>query len=151
MAAKPIPEGYHTVTPYLTVRGAAKLIDFLKKAFGGEQVELFKRPDGGIMHASVKIGDSRIMLSDANDQMPATQTSIFLYVNDVDATYKRAIAAGGISTMEPMDQFWGDRSGGLRDPFGNRWMVATHKEDVSTAEIEKRFQAFLKQQKNKAA
>jgi PhnB protein len=147
MAPRPIPEGYHTVTPYLTVKGAAKLIDFLKKAFDAEQVELFKRPDGTVMHASVKIGDSRIMLSDANDQMPANQTSIFLYVNDVDATYKRAIAAGGTSTMEVADQFWGDRTGSLRDPFGNRWSIATHKEDVSSAEIEKRFQAFLKQQK----
>jgi PhnB protein len=145
--AKPIPEGFHSVTPYLTVQGAAKLIDFLKKAFGGEQVELFKRPDGSVMYASVKIGDSRIMLSDANEQMPANQTSIYLYVNDVDATYKRAIAAGGTSTMEVKDQFYGDRAGSLRDPFGNRWSIATHKEDVPTAEIEKRFQAFLKQQK----
>jgi PhnB protein len=147
MAARPIPEGYHAVTPYLTVRGAAKLIDFLKKAFGGEQVELFKGPNDTIMHAAMKIGDSRIMLSEASEQRPANQTSIYLYVNDVDTTYKRAIAAGGTSTMELKDQFYGDRAGGLKDPCGNQWTIATHKEDVSAPEIEKRFEAFLKQQK----
>ncbi len=152
MAVKPIPEGYHTVTPYLTVQGAAKLIDFLKKAFGAETVhEPHKLPDGKIMHAEVKIGDSRVMLSDATEQMPATQTSLYLYVNDVDGVYKRAIAAGGTSTIEPMDQFYGDRSGGLKDPFGNRWWVATHKEDVPASELEKRFKTFIEQQKNKAA
>jgi uncharacterized glyoxalase superfamily protein PhnB len=152
MAVKPIPEGYHTVTPYLTVQGAAKLIDFLKKAFGAEAVhEPHKLPDGKIMHAEMKIGDSRVMLSDATEQMPATQTALYLYVNDVDGVYKRAIAAGGTSTMEPMDQFYGDRSGGLKDPFGNRWWVATHKEDVPASELEKRFKTFIEQQKNKAA
>ena len=151
MAVRPIPEGFHSVTPYLNVKGAAKLIDFLKQAFGAEQIELHKRPDGAIAHAEVKIGDSRIMLSDAGAQMPATQAALYLYVNDVDATFKRALAAGGTSTMEVSDKFYGDRSGSLKDPCGNAWTIATHKEDVSGAELEKRFQAFLKQQKSKAA
>jgi PhnB protein len=146
MAVKPIPEGYHSITPYMNVKGAAKLIDFLKQAFGGEAMELAKRPDGVILHAEVKIGDSRVMISEAAD-MPANQASVYLYVQDVDATYKRALAAGATSTMDITDKFYGDRSGGVKDAWGNRWMIATHKEDVSKSELERRFQEFLKQQK----
>jgi PhnB protein len=147
MAARPIPETHHAVTPYLNVKGAAKLIDFLKQAFGAEEVERFKMPNGTIMHAEVKIGDSRIMISEAGDQAPATESAIYLYVNDVDGTYKRALAAGGKQLMEVSDKFYGDRSGSLQDPCGNRWWVATHKEDVSKTELERRFQDMLKQQR----
>jgi PhnB protein len=152
MAVKPIPEGYHTVTPYLTVQEAAKLIDFLKKAFGATETHPpHKRPDGTIMHAEVKIGDSRIMISDANEQVPATKASLYLYVEDADAVYKRALSAGSTSVMEVTDMFYGDRSGGVKDAFGNRWWIGTHKEDVSAPELEKRFKNFIEQQKNKAA
>jgi uncharacterized glyoxalase superfamily protein PhnB len=152
MAAKPIPEGFHTVTPYLIVRGAAKTIEFLKNAFGGESVfEPMKRPDGLIMHAEIKIGDSRVMLSDASEQHAPTQSWLHVYVPNVDAVYQRAVAAGGVSGMEPTDMFYGDRSGSVRDPAGNTWFIATHKEDVAPDELKKRAEAMYKQQKGKAA
>jgi uncharacterized glyoxalase superfamily protein PhnB len=148
MPVKPIPDGYHTVTPYLVVRGAAKTLEFVKQAFGAKIVgEPMKRPDGTIMHAEFKIGDSLVMLSEATEQTTPTQSMLYLYVPDVDAVYQRAIAAGGTSLMEPADQFYGDRSGGLQDPAGNRWFIGTHKEDVAPAEIKKRAEAFMKQGK----
>jgi uncharacterized glyoxalase superfamily protein PhnB len=152
MAARPIPEGYHTITPYLVVRGAAKTIEFMKNAFGGELAfEPMKRPDGQIMHAEVKIGDSRVMIADASDQHPPMSCMLHLYVPNVDAVYQRAVAAGGTSTMEPADQFYGDRGGSVKDPAGNHWHIATHKEDVSPQELKKRAEAHLKQQRGKAA
>ena len=147
MAAKPIPDGYHTVTPYLVVRGAAKTMDFAKKAFGAEVIgEPLKRPDGAIMHAELKIGDSRLMMSDADERHPPMPSMLHLYVPNVDTTYQRAVAAGGTSVMEPMDQFYGDRSGGVKDPAGNHWFIGTHKEDVAPAELRKRAEAHLKSQ-----
>jgi uncharacterized glyoxalase superfamily protein PhnB len=119
MAVKPIPDGYHTVTPYLTVQGAAALLEFLKKAFDAKETERVTRPDGTIGHAEVKIGDSVVMLSEAMGEWKAMPTSIYLYVNDADAAYKRALQAGGTSVMEPANQFWGDRHGGVTDPAGN--------------------------------
>ena len=152
MAVKPIPEGYHTVTPYLVVNGAGKTIEFLKKAFGAELAfEPMMRPDGQIMHADLKIGDSHVMISEAADQHPAMPCMVHLYVGDVDAAYKRAVAAGGTSTMEPTDMFYGDRGSGVKDPSGNHWYIATHKEDVDMAELKKRAEAMYKQQKGKAA
>jgi PhnB protein len=151
MAAKPIPDGYHTVTPYLVVRGAAKTIDFLKNAFGAEiAFEPMKRPDGLIMHAELKIGDSRVMIADASDQHPPTQSTIHLYVPNVDAVYQRAVTAGGVSSMEPMDQFYGDRTSSMKDPSGNTWYIATHKEDVAPAELKKRAEAMYKQKEKVA-
>ena len=145
MAVKPIPEGYHTVTPYLVVRGADKTIEFLRKAFGAEMAfKPLKRPDGGILHAEVKIGDARVMLSDANEQHAAKTAMLYVYVPNVDAVYQRALAAGGKSKMEPKDQFYGDRTGSVTDPAGNHWEIATHKEDVSHAEIKQRAAAMLK-------
>jgi len=145
MAVKPVPDGYHTVTPYLVVRGATRTIEFARKAFGAEMVEEpVKRPDGTIMHAQFKIGDSIVMISDANEQNPPMQTMLYLYVPNVDAVYQRAVAAGGTSLMEPMDQFYGDRSGGVKDPSGNQWFIGTHKEDVSPQELKKRAEAHLK-------
>lgn len=152
MAAKPIPEGYHTVTPYLVVRGADKTIDFLKKAFGAEpSFEPMMRPDGKVMHADLKIGDSHVMISEASEQHPAMPCMVHLYVPDVDALYQRAVAAGGASNMEPTDQFYGDRGAGVKDPSGNHWYIATHKEDVPMAELKKRADAMYKQQKGQAA
>jgi PhnB protein len=152
MAAKPIPEGYHTITPYLTVRGAPKVIEFLKQAFGAEMShDPVKRPDGTIMHAEVKIGDSRIMIAEEHEMAKATSSSLYLYVPNVDAVYQQAIKAGGKTVMEPMDMFYGDRSGAVKDPSGNSWFVATHKEDVAPQELAKRAEAFNKQRKVKAA
>jgi uncharacterized glyoxalase superfamily protein PhnB len=152
MAAKPVPEGYHTVTPYLTVRGAPEVIEFLKQAFGAELMfESIKRPDGTIMHAEVKIGDSPLMIAEESEMAKATTSSLYLYVPNVDSVYQLAVKAGGKSIMEPTDMFYGDRSGSVKDPSGNSWYIATHKEDVAPQELAKRADAFIKQQKGKAA
>jgi PhnB protein len=152
MSAKPIPDGFHSVTPYLTVRGAAKVIEFLKQAFGAEiSHEPIKRPDGTIMHAQVKIGDSRVMIAEESEMAKATTSSLYLYVPNVDSVYQQAVKAGGKTIMEPADMFYGDRSGGVKDPSGNSWFIATHKEDVAPLELAKRAETFLKQQKGKAA
>jgi uncharacterized glyoxalase superfamily protein PhnB len=152
MPAKPIPTGYHTVTPYLMVSDAPATIEFLKKAFGAEESHPpMSGPDGKIMHADLKIGDSHVMLGEGNDQWPASPTALHLYVEDADAVYKRAVAAGGKPTVEPMDQFYGDRSGCVKDTDGNLWWIATHKEDLSVPELKKRAGEFFKRQKNKAA
>jgi PhnB protein len=146
MAVKPVPEGYHTVTPYLTVRNAPKVIEFLNQAFGARlSHEAIKRPDGSIMHAQVIIGDSPVMIAEENEMAKATVSSLYVYVPDVDSVYQRAIKAGGITVMEPMDMFYGDRSGGVKDPSGNSWFLATHKEDVEPKELAKRAEAFNKQ------
>jgi PhnB protein len=152
MAVKAIPEGHHTVTPYLTVRDAVKVIDFLKQAFGAVTTyEPLKQPDGSIIHAEVKIGDSYVMLAEESEMAKATPSSLYLYVPDVDAVYQQAVKAGGKTIMAPIDMFYGDRSGGVKDPSGNSWMIATHKEDVAPLELAKRTEAFYKQQKPKAA
>ena len=145
MAAKPIPDGYHTVTPYLTVSGAAKVIEFLKQAFGAEiPEEIMKRPDGSIAHAQVKIGDSLVMIADESEMAKAMPSSLYLYVPNVDSVYQRAIKAGGKSVMEPTDMFYGDRSGCVKDPSGNSWFMATHKEDIAPPELQRRAEAFYK-------
>lgn len=141
-SVKPIPDGAHTVTPYLVVEGIPKLMDFLKQAFGAQEVFRMTRPDGGVMHAEVKIGDSMIMMGQAMGEWKAKPCSLYLYVEDVDAVYQRAIQAGGTSVREPSDQFYGDRTGGVIDPCGNYWGIATHVEDVSQDEVEKRFAAM---------
>jgi PhnB protein len=146
MAVKPIPDGYHTITPYLMVEGASSLIEFLKEAFDAEETERVGRPDGTIMHAQVRIGDSVVMLSDVMGEWNPMPTSIYLYVNDVDATYQRALQAGATSMIEPANQFYGDRHGSLKDPAGNYWSIATHIEDVPREELAKRAEDFMKQQ-----
>jgi len=139
MAAKPIPDGYHTVTPYLVVQGAAKVIDFMREAFEAEETFRMAQPDGTIGHAEVRIGDSVVMLGDASGaENPPMPGMIHLYVNDADAVYERALRAGATSLREPADQFYGDRSAGVKDVAGNHWWIATHIEDVSPEEIEKR-------------
>ena len=154
MAVKPIPEGYHSVTPYLIIKGAARAIDFYKQAFGAEEVARVPGPDGKtVMHAAIKIGDSAIYLADEfpewGSRSPQTiggsGSGIHLYVNDVDATVQRAAAAGAQVAMPPADMFWGDRYAKLIDPFGHNWSVATHQEDVSLEEMGRRSQVFLKQ------
>jgi PhnB protein len=152
MPVKPIPDGYHAVTPYLSVTSAQKVIDFLRNAFGAELAyDAMKRPDGKIMHADLKIGDSHVMIADENEWSKAQPSALYLYVPDVDQTYQRAVKAGAESTMEPDDMFYGDRIASVKDPAGNSWTIATHKEDVSVPELKKRAEAFHKQHKTQAA
>ncbi len=149
---KPIPDGYRTITPYITVRGAARAIDFYQRAFGAEEKERMPGPDGtSVMHAELTIGDSVLMLSDEFPQMgcrsPQTLGGstgyLFLYVPDVDAAVKRAVDAGAKISMPVADMFWGDRFGKVSDPFGHEWGLATHKEDLTPDEISKRAAAAM--------
>ncbi|MGH9969713.1 MAG: VOC family protein [Pyrinomonadaceae bacterium] len=143
---KPIPEGYHSVTPYLIIKGAAAAIDYYKKAFGATELFRMAQPDGKVGHAEIKIGDSPIMLADEYPEMnyvsPTTlggsPVSLMIYVEDVDGVFKQAIAEGGKEQRPVEDKFYGDRGGSLVDPFGHVWHIATHKEDVSPEEMEKR-------------
>ena len=146
MSVKPIPDGYHTATPYLVVEGASMLIDFLKQAFKATEIYRLTRPDGKVGHAEVRIGDSVVMLGDMGGKWKSMPSSIYLYVPDTDEAYKQALGAGAISLMEPADQFYGDRSAGVRDPFGNHWFLATHVEDVPAEELVRREQEFLKKE-----
>ncbi len=151
MAVQPVPEGYSTVTPYLAVPNAAEAIDFYTRALGAKETVRMDGPGGSIMHAELKLGDSLIMLSDpfpqASTKTPkelgGTSVSIFVYVDDIDALYKQAIDAGATSLMEPDDMFWGDRFGSIQDPFGHSWTIATHIEDVSPQEMQKRSEDFM--------
>jgi PhnB protein len=140
---KAIPEGYRTVTPFLNVNGASDFITFLKKAFGAEERFRMPTPDGKIMHSEHKIGDSILMVSDAM-MNPPTNSSVHLYVNDADALWKQATAAGAKVEMPIADQFWGDRYGVLSDKWGNRWAIATHIEDVPPEEMGVRAAAAMK-------
>jgi PhnB protein len=151
MATKPIPEGYHTVTPYLSVDDAAQAIEYYKKAFGAKERVRMAAPGGKIGHAELEIGDSLVMLADALPQfttrppkeLGGTSVSIFIYVEDVDAVVKRAVDEGATITMEVADQFWGDRFGALTDPFGHLWTIATHVEDVAPEEVAERAEAAM--------
>jgi PhnB protein len=144
--ARPIPEGYHSVTPYLTIKDAARAIEFYKQAFGATEMFRMARPDGRVGHAELKIGDSPVMLSDEFPEMGArspqtlggTPVTIHLYVEDVDAVVRRAVGAGARLTRPVADQFYGDRNGSVTDPFGHVWWVATHQEDVPPDEMERR-------------
>ena len=151
MAAKPIPEGYHTVNPYLAVDDAAEAIEYYKKAFGAKERVRMETPDGKIGHAELEIGDSLVMLSDPFPQastrppkeLGGTSVSVFMYVEDVDAVVKQAVDAGATVAMEVADQFWGDRFGSVQDPFGHSWSIATHVEDVPPEEIVERGKAAM--------
>jgi len=148
---KPIPEGYHTITPSLVCRNAAKAIEFYKQVFSAEEQMRMPEPGGKIMHCELKIGDSMLFLSDEFPEMGAVapessggrSSYLFLYVEDVDAIFNRAVAAGARSEMPVQDMFWGDRYGKIIDPFGHQWGVATHKEDVVPEELVRRSQAFF--------
>ena len=139
-----IPEGFHTVTPFLNVNDARGLIEFMQKALNGEVTSMMKMDDGKVMHATVQIGNSPIMVADLmpgmNEPSPAT---LYLYVDDVDEMYHQAIDAKGTSIREPVDEFYGDRSAGVKDKWNNSWWFATHIEDVSDAELERRKEKFL--------
>lgn len=139
--AKPIPDGYHTVTPYIVIAGVAKLIDFVKSAFGATEVMRHQRPDGSVMHAEMRIGDSIIMMGEAPEGVKHFPAMLHLYLDEVDSTYQRALQAGATSLREPADQIYGDRSAGVQDAFGNQWWLATHVEDVSAEEMERRMAA----------
>jgi uncharacterized glyoxalase superfamily protein PhnB len=136
---KPVPEGYHTITPYLTLSDVESVLEFMKKAFDAKETHRMARPDGSIGHAEAHIGDSPVMLGQATDQWKARPSTLYMYVPDVDSVYRRAIAAGGKSLREPTTEFYGDRSSGVEDPAGNQWWIATHVEDVSEEELENRF------------
>jgi PhnB protein len=146
MPAKPIPEGYHTLTPQLAVDDAAQAIDFYKRAFGAKERGRMPGPEGKIAHAELEIGDSVVMLADPFEQstskppkqLGGTSVGIFLYVEDVDAAVQQAVDAGATVTMPVDDMFWGDRFGTLADPFGHEWQLATHKEDLEPEEIMER-------------
>jgi PhnB protein len=149
MAVKPIPEGYHSVTPHLIIKGAADAIEFYKKAFGATELFRFPSPDGKIGHAEIKIGDSPIMLADEYPDMGyigpqslgGSPVSLMIYVEDVDTVFNRAVEAGAAIKEALQDKFYGDRLGTLTDPFGHVWHVSTHKEDVSPEEMERRAKA----------
>jgi PhnB protein len=147
MAVKPIPDQYHSVQPYLVVDGAQQLIEFLKGTFDVEDRGVMPRPDGKVGHAEVKLGDSIIMLADSGGPNNAKSTSamVVVYVEDVDKTYQRALEAGAQSIQEPEDQFYGDRSAGVTDAFGNIWYIQTHVEDVSEEEMNRRMQEAAQQ------
>lgn len=136
--ASAVPAGHHTVTPYLIVRDARALIEFVERAFAGEVVRRWDMPDGTVRHAEIQIGDSRIMLADAGEQWPPMPAMVHLYVDDVDAVHRRALAAGATSIQEPEDMPYGDRSGGVRDASGNLWWLATRVEDLTDEEIVRR-------------
>ena len=145
MAVKPIPEGYHTATPYLIIKGAAAALEFYKKALGAEELLCMKAPDGSVMHAEIKIGDSPIMLGEESKEMnaPSPQTlggcgsGVHLYVRDVDAFVAKAVAAGAKLAMPLADMFWGDRYGKLTDPFGHEWGIATRVKEMTPEEMER--------------
>jgi len=156
MAAKvqATPKGYHTITPSIVVAGAAKAIDFYKKALGAEELSRYEGPDGKIMHAAIKIGDSIVML---NDEMPehgvrgpkavgGTSSSLFIYGENVDAAWKRAIDAGGKQIQPLADQFWGDRGGCFEDPFGHRWWLNQHMKDLTPEQLRKAADEFFSNQ-----
>jgi PhnB protein len=138
MPVKPVPDGFRTVTPYLVVEDVPRLIDFLKAAFGAVETERVDGPGGRVAHAEVRIGDSIVMMGGAMERFPAIQTMLYVYVPDADAVYGQALQAGATSVMEPANQFYGDRSGGVKDPAGNTWWIATHVEDVPRDELQRR-------------
>jgi PhnB protein len=152
MAAKPIPDGYHTATPYLIVNGAAEAIEFYKRAFGATELLRMTDPQGRIGHAEIRIGDSVIMLADEHPgmgyrgprSMGGSSVSILLYVDDVDTIFGRAVSAGATVQRPIANQFYGDRSGKLEDPFGHVWSIATHVEDVPPEEMRRRAEAAMR-------
>jgi PhnB protein len=154
MPVKPIPEGYHSVTPYLIVKDAARAIEFYKKALGAKELMRMPGPGGKVMHAEIKIGNSPIMMADefpdqkivGPQSLGGTSVGLLLYVEDVDAVFQRTVAAGATVEKPLADQFYGDRSGTVIDPFGHKWTIATHVEDVPEAEMEKRAKAAMPSQ-----
>jgi PhnB protein len=145
MAANPVPEGYGGVIPYLIVHEVPRLIEFLARVFGATLVRRHDRPDGDVMHAEVRVRDSIIMMGGAGGQWTPVPAALYLYVDDVDAVYARALEAGATSLTEPADQFYGDRTAGVKDPSGNTWFLSTHIEDVPEDEMMRRSKAAMEQ------
>lgn len=153
--AKPIPDNYHTVTPSFTFRSSQKALEFYKNAFGAEIIDLLPTLDGkGIMHATMQIGNSIIMMGDempgdhcakSAESIGSSPITLYVYVQNVDETFSRAVAAGGKTTMPVSEMFWGDRVGQIKDPFGYSWMIATHKQDLTTEQIQKNAEQFFAQ------
>jgi uncharacterized glyoxalase superfamily protein PhnB len=141
--AQPIPQGFHSITPFISVNNAEKVVEFLHK-LGAEEKYAFRGPDGELWHCQMQFGDSMIMIGDPMDKHPSMPSMLYIYVPDADALYKKAVQAGGVSVQEPTDQFYGDRSGGVTDPCGNVWWFATHKEDVSDEEMKRRAEKMAK-------
>jgi PhnB protein len=152
MAVQPIPDGYGSVTPYLIVNGASRALEYYKMAFGAQELMRFDGPGGTVAHAEFQIGNSRIMIADESPQMGqqspqslgGSGTGLMLYVDDVDSTFERAITGGATVMKNVADQFYGDRSGSLTDPFGHVWTIATHVEDVSEEEMQRRMEAAMR-------
>ena len=145
MSVKYKPDSYHSVTPYLVVREVTKLMDFLARTFGAAVVERMALPDGTILHAEMSIGDSRVMMGEARGEMKPMPATLYVYVPDVDATYAKALEAGAVSVRPPANQFYGDRSAGVRDACGNEWGIATHVEDVAPEEMQRRAAQAMQQ------
>ena len=145
MPVKPKPDQYHSVTPYVVVKGAARLIDFAKTVFGAQEAMRMAAPDGQIGHAELRIGDSVVMLADAHGGREPMPCMLHVYVDDADATFQRAVAAGAASVQPPADQFYGDRGGLVRDPCGNLWWISTHIEDVPPDELRRRAEQAMRQ------
>lgn len=144
MAVKAIPDGYHTVTPYLTVSDLPRLVQFIIDAFGGTPSEMVPDAQGQVRHAEVRIGDSVVMIGQEREQWKARPGALYLYVENTEETYRKAMAAGGKSLMEPAKQFYGDINAGVEDPMKNWWWIATHVEDVSPEELERRAKETMK-------
>ena len=142
----PIPKGYHTVTPYMTLKNASQAIEFYKKAFGAVEVMRMPGPDGTIGHAEVRLGDSVVMLAEARGEWQPRPGALYLYVHDTDAAYQRALQAGATSLMEPADQFYGDRAAKVKDPFGYNWHIHTHIRDVPQDELEREMKKQMERQ-----
>jgi PhnB protein len=145
MAVKFQPDSFHTVTPFLVIKDAAGVMDFAKKVFDAVEVERMSMPDGTVAHGEIKIGDSIIMLGEASGPYLPLPAMLYVYVKDVDAVYKKALEAGAESITEPKDQFYGDRSGGVKDKSGNQWYISTHIEDVAPEELKRRSEEMMKQ------
>jgi PhnB protein len=153
MTAKPIPDGYHSITPYLMIKGASEAIEFYKRAFGATEIFRLSHPNGQIGHAEIRIGDSSIMLADSCEQsefhppesLGGSSVALHVYVEDVDAQFSQAVSAGAKVVRPVFDQFYGDRTGMLQDPFGHIWFIATHKKDIAPKEISKRAEALFQQ------
>lgn len=151
MAVSAIPDGYYSLTPYIVVKGARAAMAYYAKAFGAQEVLVMPGPGGSVMHAEMQVGNARFMLADENlergaksaDTLGGSAGSIMIYTEDADKMFKTAVDAGGTVVMPVTDMFWGDRYGSIKDPFGHQWQIATHKEDVSPEEMEKRMKAMM--------
>jgi len=149
-SVRAVPEGYHTVTPYLVVENAQGLLDFIENAFDGSATFVSKSDDGRIMHATVTIGDSIVMVSDTMEQMQPQASMLYLYLEDVDSVFQKALKAKATAIREPQTEFYGDRSGAVKDQWGNMWWIATHVEDVDPEEMERRTKEVMKERKQQS-